>query len=272
VAGWATEGQRRTLARSPAVNLGSTIRVWGKLSTPRSARPRPNVRASRRLSNWQLGSRNASRIAARRSRPSSARTTALVDRCQRVDRGRVSPPPRFDRRGHHGRADRRVGEAPNAPELIEHEALNALRRLERVGAISSAQADRAVSEFNQPRLICHPHAALRGRVWALRDNLTAYDALYWRSPRRCLDRSCSRATQALPPTPLARSATDAFDISHKTAAASRAPPARQPARVCFEARNDQSESNAEMATPATKWKRRSAFEESDLLGRKERLA
>ncbi|MEO8969847.1 MAG: hypothetical protein ABI427_20225 [Solirubrobacteraceae bacterium] len=49
--------------------------------------------------------------------------------------------------------------------------------LTRAGAIGSAPADRAVSEFDLARLICHPHAAPRGRGWVLRDNLTADDAL-----------------------------------------------------------------------------------------------
>ncbi|MEA2213661.1 MAG: hypothetical protein QOF83_3609 [Solirubrobacteraceae bacterium] len=69
-------------------------------------------------------------------------------------------------------------EALHAPELIEPEALNALRRLERSGAISGAQADLAVTELDELRLIRYPHAPLRDRVWALRDNLSAYDALY----------------------------------------------------------------------------------------------
>ncbi len=71
-----------------------------------------------------------------------------------------------------------LDEALHAPELIEPEALNALRGLERSRKISSVQAQRAVSEFDQLRLIRYPHAAFRERVWALRDNLTAYDALY----------------------------------------------------------------------------------------------
>lgn len=71
-----------------------------------------------------------------------------------------------------------LDEALHAPELIEPEALNAFRRLERSGVIGRVQADRAVSELDQLRLIHYPHAPLRDRVWALRDNLSAYDALY----------------------------------------------------------------------------------------------
>ena len=69
-------------------------------------------------------------------------------------------------------------EALHAPELIEPEALNALRRLQRAGAITDAQGSRAVSELDELRLILYPHAPLRARVWELRDNLSPYDALY----------------------------------------------------------------------------------------------
>jgi predicted nucleic acid-binding protein len=62
--------------------------------------------------------------------------------------------------------------------LIEPETLNALRRLERSGAISSAQAERAVIELDELRVIRYSHPAFRDRVWALRENLSAYDALY----------------------------------------------------------------------------------------------
>jgi predicted nucleic acid-binding protein len=71
-----------------------------------------------------------------------------------------------------------LDEALHAPELIEPEVLNALRRVERSSAISVAQADRAVTELDELRLIRYPHAALRDRVWSLRGNLSAYDALY----------------------------------------------------------------------------------------------
>jgi predicted nucleic acid-binding protein len=40
------------------------------------------------------------------------------------------------------------------------------------------QADRAVSELGEIRLVHYSHVPFRGRVWALRDNLSAYDALY----------------------------------------------------------------------------------------------
>jgi predicted nucleic acid-binding protein len=72
----------------------------------------------------------------------------------------------------------REQEPVHAPELIEPETLNALRRLAREGAVSDRRATEAVSDLAGARLIRYPHAPLRERVWELRDNLTAYDATY----------------------------------------------------------------------------------------------
>jgi predicted nucleic acid-binding protein len=66
----------------------------------------------------------------------------------------------------------------NAPELIEPETLNALRRLVAGGSVSERRASEAVSDLAGVRLTRYPHAPLRERVWSLCDNLTAYDATY----------------------------------------------------------------------------------------------
>ena len=65
-----------------------------------------------------------------------------------------------------------------APELIEPETLNALRRLVARGTVSDRRATEAASDLANTRLVRYPHAPLRERVWELRDNLTAYDATY----------------------------------------------------------------------------------------------
>jgi predicted nucleic acid-binding protein len=72
----------------------------------------------------------------------------------------------------------REHEPLDAPELIEPETLNALRRLTVNGEVTVRRADEAVADLANTRLTRYPHAPLRERVWALRDNLTAYDACY----------------------------------------------------------------------------------------------
>lgn len=74
--------------------------------------------------------------------------------------------------------DGREHEPLHAPDLIEPEMLNALRGLARGGKITTERASEAVTDLASIRLIRYPHAPLRSRVWALRDNLTAYDASY----------------------------------------------------------------------------------------------
>jgi predicted nucleic acid-binding protein len=72
----------------------------------------------------------------------------------------------------------REHEPLHAPELIELETLNALRRLAIGGAITDQRATEAASDLASTRLVRYPHAPLRSRVWQLRHNLTAYDAAY----------------------------------------------------------------------------------------------
>lgn len=66
----------------------------------------------------------------------------------------------------------------HAPELIEPETLNALRRFVRSGEVSEERATAVVSDLAHVRLVRYPHGPLRGRIWELRDELTAYDAAY----------------------------------------------------------------------------------------------
>jgi predicted nucleic acid-binding protein len=66
----------------------------------------------------------------------------------------------------------------HAPEVIEPETLNALRRHVVRGAVSAWRASEAVGDLASTRLIRYPHAPLRDRIWRLRHELTAYDAAY----------------------------------------------------------------------------------------------
>ncbi len=66
----------------------------------------------------------------------------------------------------------------HAPELIEPEALGALRRWLARGWIGADAANRAVNELGELRLVRHAQAPLRCRVWALRDRCSTYDGCY----------------------------------------------------------------------------------------------
>ncbi len=65
-----------------------------------------------------------------------------------------------------------------APELLLAETTNILRRLERAGALSALDASAAQQDILRLDIELFPFAPFADRVWALRHNLTAYDAWY----------------------------------------------------------------------------------------------
>jgi predicted nucleic acid-binding protein len=66
----------------------------------------------------------------------------------------------------------------HAPHVIDLEVLNAVRRWERTGVIRPAEATEIFNAFLMFGITRHIHTPLVGRIWALRHNLTAYDAAY----------------------------------------------------------------------------------------------
>ncbi len=85
------------------------------------------------------------------------------------------------------------------PELAVAEATNILRRLERAGGISGFEASTSYRSLLQLEVELFPFAPFAERVWALRGNLTSYDAWYVAlaetldCPLITLDRRLSRA-------------------------------------------------------------------------------
>jgi predicted nucleic acid-binding protein len=66
----------------------------------------------------------------------------------------------------------------HVPHLLEVEVTHALRRLLLGGRLTPAAARRAVRRLAVMPLVRWPHTPLLGRALALRDRLTAYDAVY----------------------------------------------------------------------------------------------
>jgi predicted nucleic acid-binding protein len=66
----------------------------------------------------------------------------------------------------------------HVPHLVDVEVAQALRRYVREGDLDAASAAEAVEDLSALDLERHSPEPLLGRVWALRDNLTAYDAVY----------------------------------------------------------------------------------------------
>ncbi len=65
-----------------------------------------------------------------------------------------------------------------APELVNVEATNILRRLERAKQITTAAANAAYEDLLQLDLELFPFHPFAQRIWELRYNVTSYDAWY----------------------------------------------------------------------------------------------
>jgi predicted nucleic acid-binding protein len=72
----------------------------------------------------------------------------------------------------------RAEEELHAPHLLDVEISQALRRLVRLGEISADRANEVIEDLMSLDLHRHPHLELLTRAWALRGNITSYDAMY----------------------------------------------------------------------------------------------
>jgi predicted nucleic acid-binding protein len=66
----------------------------------------------------------------------------------------------------------------HAPHLVDVEVAQGLRRLVRTGEVSADRAAGAIADLADLDLHRHAHLDLLARAWRLRENLTAYDAVY----------------------------------------------------------------------------------------------
>ena len=66
----------------------------------------------------------------------------------------------------------------HSPHLIDVEVTQGLRRLVRAGEVSADRAAEAIEDLVDLDLHRHAHVDLLTRAWKLRDNVTAYDAMY----------------------------------------------------------------------------------------------
>ena len=66
----------------------------------------------------------------------------------------------------------------HVPHLADIEVAQALRRYVRDGELSAADAADALESLRALDLQRHAHEPLLDRVWSLRQNLSAYDAVY----------------------------------------------------------------------------------------------
>lgn len=79
------------------------------------------------------------------------------------------------------RVGRRVfaqSETLHAPHLLDVEVMQALRRYVAIHGLAAARAEEVVRDLMDLRIRRYPHTLFLARVWSLRSNFSAYDAVY----------------------------------------------------------------------------------------------
>lgn len=77
-----------------------------------------------------------------------------------------------------GRAMSDDSETVHVPHLFAMEVMQVVRRLAASGAMTATRAGQAVLDLSDLDLVRHDHEPFLNRVWSLRHELTAYDAVY----------------------------------------------------------------------------------------------
>jgi predicted nucleic acid-binding protein len=84
-----------------------------------------------------------------------------------------------------------------APHLIDLEVIQVLRRLVRADELTADRASNLVEQYAFMPIERMPHTPFFARIWQLRNNVTAYDAIYialaehYRAPLLTRDRRLS---------------------------------------------------------------------------------
>ncbi len=71
-----------------------------------------------------------------------------------------------------------IGQTVHAPHLLDLEVAHSIRRYVAIGDIGETRGRAAIGNMVDMQIRRYPHDALLPRVWELRGNLSAYDAVY----------------------------------------------------------------------------------------------
>jgi predicted nucleic acid-binding protein len=69
-------------------------------------------------------------------------------------------------------------ETIHSPHIIDLEVLQVLRRYHQAKTLNKLRASEALQDYIDIPLQRYPHHVLMPRIWALRENFTAYDGAY----------------------------------------------------------------------------------------------
>jgi predicted nucleic acid-binding protein len=110
-----------------------------------------------------------------------------------------------------GRVER-PGESVHVPHLLDLEGLNVLRRQTLRGILTTERGVTALQDLENIKITRYPHTSFLGRIWELRDNLTAYDAAYV-ALTEALDAPLITLDQRLAQAPGIRAIVEAVRVS-----------------------------------------------------------
>lgn len=96
-----------------------------------------------------------------------ADASVLLEVLLRTEAGAIAERRLFQRR-----------ESLHAPELVDLEIAQVLRRYTHRGEVTAFRASASLNLFRRFPLERYGHAPLLPRIWELRENITAYDAAY----------------------------------------------------------------------------------------------
>lgn len=71
-----------------------------------------------------------------------------------------------------------MGQTLHAPHLLDVEVAQVVRRYTLAGEIGAERGKEALTDLTAFPIRRYPHDVLLPRVWELRDNMSAYDAVY----------------------------------------------------------------------------------------------
>jgi predicted nucleic acid-binding protein len=95
-----------------------------------------------------------------------------------VDASVLAPALGDDSPGGDRKRDRLRGQRLAAPAVVDLEVISAIRSGVLAGRLEARRSRQALADLMAIRMRRLPHGPLLPRIWALRDNLTPYDAAY----------------------------------------------------------------------------------------------
>ncbi|MBA3431177.1 MAG: type II toxin-antitoxin system VapC family toxin [Actinobacteria bacterium] len=105
-----------------------------------------------------------------------------------------------------------AGESLHTPAIFDAEVLQVLRRYSLRRLLTASRARQAFDDLTDLRIIRYPYVPLLGRMWDLRNNLSAFDAAYI-TLAEALDAPLVTTDTRLARAPLHRAQVESYSLT-----------------------------------------------------------